>query len=691
MIDVNEIKSCMEKNNLIGLKMNLDACANTVHDFIIEKDSKEGLTDVDIAALEVVLQGLDFLYISGEVSPLRDTEYDALHAIYNKHTGKFISNKFESSLRKKVEHEYPYLKGTIAKVHYVAESDKTHNAIKTHDSLEKWLDWALDKLPSGRSYELGFFLKFDGISVIFSLENGKVKLAVTRGDASTGLGIDVTSNFADMTFTWDNGTMPEKMGVKTEVVMAKDVFEKYKTKYMSDTRKLTDPRAAASGLVNTDVLTPDMRKYLSIIQLEYVVDGKFIFPDHYFGGEKDEVIRCRIDKNYDIELIRAFIQKMKERIDEYPINCDGVVVRFTEPEAIETLGRDTENCVNRFERAYKFPPEEKETVLNDVEFQVGLLGNITPVAKIEPVKMKGRKIKSISLGSIDRLKSLKLHIGDKVIAKYEIIPYMDKAEDQPSSGGDLVLPPTHCPVCGEELKENPVLMCVNHECPSRVMGKIENYCRKMDIANVGESTIEALFNLGVLRSIEDLYKLSEHKAEIMELEGFGAKKIEKMIDSINGAEVEMSTLLGSLGIKSVGRKKFKKILSIYYLSDLMDESMSIEKLKAVEGIQDATAKKVMEGLQINRQTIMFLLDHVKVKKEKKVVTSDKNVVFTNIRNKELAAIIEGKGYEIANSVSKKTKYVITDMMKKPSSKVIAAKEAGIPVIDMVTAYKIFDA
>lgn len=687
-MNLDELNLTMKRKNLLGVKLNLDSYAYTFYKEIVDKYNKGTIDTNDTNNLEAILQGLDYLYISGEISPLRDTEYDALHAIYNDKTGKFITNRFESGNGKKVKHIYPKLKGTLEKVHYISDNDKGADAIKTHRSLDRWLRSAFEKLPSGKTYEIVFYFKFDGISVVFALRQGKVYSAITRGDADTGEGKDVTQNFKDVEFAWTPGVnMPTEIGVKTEVVMSHKNFEKYSKKYKSDTRKLDDPRSAASGLVNADVLPKELLQYLTIVELEYLIDDQYVFPDNYLGENK--VMKIRVDKNYDIEVIRKIIAKMKSEIDKYGINCDGVVVRFTEAEPINILGRDTDRGINKFEIAFKFPPEEKETTLLNVVFQIGLLGTVTPVAKIEKIKMKGKEIKSITLGSVDRLRGMGLHIGDRMLVKYEIIPYVDRLGDTEGNTNPLIEVPEVCPFCLEPLEERPVLMCVNKECPSRIMGTINNFCKKMDIKDFGASTIESLFNAGILRSIEDLYRLKDKRAVVTELDGFGNKKFDnmvKMIDKHN--EIDAGTLLGSIGIKSIGRKIFKKILNIYYLDVLMGYTeKDIDKLTTIPGIQKVTATKIIEGLREKAETIKFLCERIKIIKKK---DAEYNIVFTKVRNLEFSKHLEDLGYEIADSVTKKTKYVITEKADTVSGSTRKADELGIDKLDILTAYKVFN-
>lgn len=252
MIDaemMDEIKTHIKQQNVISLKILMDSFAYSYYrNLIMRYRTNTSLSSEEIDELEVVLQSLDTLYINGWESPLSDAEYDKLHAIYNDLTGKSITNKGEKGKRK-VKHDYPELKGTIQKVHYITESDKGSNAIKTHASLERWLESAFEKLGGGhRKWTVGFYLKFDGVSVVFSIKDGVIDKAITRGDADTGEGTDVSANFKGIRLAGLplGVNVPDKFGVKTEAIMTLDNFKKYSKKYANPNRKLEDPRSAVS-------------------------------------------------------------------------------------------------------------------------------------------------------------------------------------------------------------------------------------------------------------------------------------------------------------------------------------------------------------------------------------------------------------------------------------------------------------
>lgn len=690
------LRFALASNNVVAVKMILEKFVYSFYKTTLDI-YRFGIVQKDfVDKLQTVLQALDFVYISGEVSPLSDSEYDELHSIYNDVSKDIITNKFEPA-GKKAKHLYPQLKGTLEKVHYVRESDKPTTAIKTHKSVESWLKSALGKFGDLSRFvdgiDISVYLKYDGISVVFAFEHGKLVSAITRGDKDTGEGRDVTQNFLSIDFSslLPNALHPySRIGVKTEVCMDKKAFEKYSKRYKTENRKLNDPRSAASGLVNADLLDKKLlQEYLTIVPLEYATQEHIEFP--YNADRTVHIPMEKISLDYLLEQVENLMKLSKSDLDDCPINCDGLVIRFMDELSQSILGRDESNCVNKFEVAYKFPPEEKETTLVNVEFQVGLLGNITPVAKIRPVKLKNRTIKSISLGSIDRMESLNLHIGDTVLVKYEIIPYMTKIRETEGNTNPVITHPDVCPYCHTTLIENPVLMCGNENCPSRIMGKIDNFCDKMNIKGLGSSIIEAFFNAGILRSIQDLYSLEDHEGTIVELEGFGPAKFKQIIKAINAVNsVTMSTLLGSIGIKSIGRSKFEKILSIYYIDDLLEmvanSKTDIAKLSEVPGIGEATAAKVLQGIHDNRELIDFLLGKLDIVEKK---GGDMNIVFSGIRNRELSQHLENLGFEIKDSVNKKTKAVITKDADTVTTKTQKATELGIPVIDLVTAYKVF--
>ena len=497
---LERLQKLLESNNKRLIKEELQQFAFSLYSSI-----KLNHDDISVELIEKFLLVLDKLYNMGEKTPLSDEEYDELHSIYIARTGKIISGFMANVDHIKVEHEYPDLKGTVDKAHYITRADKARDpgGVATHKVLMDWIMKTYHQLNPKVSHYLGMWPKYDGVSSQLSLdENCKVTQAITRGDKELGVGLDKTPIFEHYNFKND---IPErfhgkKLGLKVEAIMTKDHFKTYNKNYANN--ELVDERSAAVSLVNSGKFSEIHKKYLSVYPLLMYVDGKltsFQILDDYWGPAFSVQFRRNEDEFPTEEFISEAIRKMKEYNDNLPVNCDGVIIRWIDQDAVDTLGRDHERSVNNFEIAYKFPKKSNYVKLIDIEQDIGLMGKVSFTAITEPFKFKKRTISRASLGSYDRMKTLNLAKGDVVNIKYEIIPYLklDEYCEEHRSGNKPISVITHCPYCGEELVFNPELMCDNKECPSRVMGKIYNFCSKMNMAFIGEATIETLLILKI--------------------------------------------------------------------------------------------------------------------------------------------------------------------------------------------------
>lgn len=681
ILDIKNPKMFISKLNSVAV--------NQYKEYI---DSYRNKFNIDLINLKNFLLCLDRAY-SEDISPIRDEEYDTIHSIYEElSNGELIRGDMVSN--NKLKHTYPDLKGTIRKCHYIAESEKSSESIKTHKSLEDWIRNCLTKLSPNVSHRIMFSPKFDGLSVIFEIEDGRVKSAITRGDVDLGAGNDKTNLFSKFLFG-KTQYGENKYGLKCECIMRKDVFKKYNKKYGDN--KFVDERSAVSGLLNSETISDKQLEYLSLRPLMVEVNG-YCHPIESVdcdGKVLDEYadINHSICSDELVDLLTIKLKNLRNRIESLDVNCDGIVVRFIDKNDVMILGRDTERCVNNYERAYKFPPEESYSVLEDVVQDIGLLGKVSFTAKIKPVVMKNKTIKSISLGSKERFESLKLCKGSIVKIKYDIIPYLDNSK--PVEGSEVIKVITHCPVCGNELVMNPELMCVNPNCPSRMIGKIYNYCKKVNIENIGEETVKSLFYAGILKDISSLYKLNNDEIynRIISLDGFGKRKYNLIISSINSVKkVSDWVLFGSLGIPGISKKVFKKVFFYVPWTTIIEyiESKEINKLKDrlnnIQGIKDRTASKIIEGFIDNMELIYEIISHIKVTSE----SYDKGqIVFTNFRDKDFEVYLEKNGYEISESVSKSTSYVITDNKNNETSKIKKAHKYNIPVLNIKEAYSKF--
>lgn len=639
----------------------------------------------DVIIIELIIRILQNIYNnSGIESPINDETYDILYELYIGITNSDIVGGDTDLSREKDHHKYPDLRGTLNKVHFITIKERGSDKRK---SIEEWVKSSENRI--GRKFkddelEVALYPKFDGVSVIFECDSsGKVIKALTRGDTENNEAVVITKLFTYLKFKPLQEWGDVEFGVKTEVVMTYSNYKKFCDKYGN----FKSPRAAVSSIINSVEIDVQYLKYITIVPLrmqnyetkEVIVhpEAETNFPVCYamINWESDKLTTC-------FDTIKHYMKSVAD------IPIDGIVLQLKNKNIQKELGRD--DAINKYEVAFKFTPDSVKTKIIDIEFSIGLLGALTPVAKIIPVKMEGNTISNISLGSIDRFESLHLHKNDEVLVKYDIIPYLyiddtcKRSHDEPFT---LI---THCPYCGERLINDPILRCVNNDCPSRMIGKIVNYTDKMNIKGVSIGIITTLFRCGIITSIQDLYRLKEKKNDIIKIEGFGDKKIDNIIKEIDKKRTVYDyTLLGALGIPDIGTKIFKKFLNIYYIDDLIDIAVKsrISELTKVPGIKEKTANKIIIGLLMNVDLIEFLKEELLIKHDKKKYIM--KVVFSKIRDKKFEDYLESKDVEVCESYNKKIDILICEDSNASSSKIDKARKDGKKIMSLTEAYKYF--
>jgi DNA ligase (NAD+) len=503
-----------------------------------------------------------------------------------------------------------------------------------------------------------------------------------RGDTEKNQAVDIIDLFRDNIRFSEFANGEDEFAVQTEILMNQEDYKKICIEY----KEFKSPRSATSSILNEKILQPHLAKYLTIepLRLQYVGQKPEIVPNYTYD---------MISNLFDLRDIRECIRQINEHVKEDGKVTDGVVLHLSDKRIQEKLGRD--GAINRYEVAYKFPAEAKKAKLINIEFSTGLGGNITPVAKIEPIVMLGKTISSISMGSIDRFRTMEhLTSGSEIIVRYEIIPYMEIDNTcKVNPNGQVFRVPTHCKYCNCRLEEDPLLKCVNEECPSRIIGNVVNYINKMRIENVNIETISTLFDQGIITGIESLYKLNEHKAQIVSLPGFGEKSYENMIKGINKRKVVYDyELLGSLGIQSIGLRIFQKILSIMDIETLIN--LSVENRLAINliglpGFGEKTANRVEKGINSKIKTIRFLLNTLSLKEKVDRSKLKGKVCFSQIRDPEFESKLLKNGYDVTDSLTKNVDILIVPNLNMTSSKITKAKKYGITIMDIENArYKL---
>ena len=541
-------------------------------------------------------------------------------------------------------------------------------------------------------------LKIDGLSVSLHYEKGKLVTAATRGNGT--IGEDITNNVK--TIKTVPLTLKEEIDIEVrgEIYMSKETLKKLNEERKAKNQPLLQNcrNAAAGSIRQLDSKVCASRKLdCWIYHLPNPED--YGIKTHWEALEFMKKLGFKTNPNNllvtDVEGIIDYIHyKGKER-PNLPYDIDGVVVKVNSLEEQKKLGFTAHHP--KWAIAYKFPAEEVLTKLKDIIFTVGRTGQITPNAVLEPVIVAGSTISRATLHNEDYVKAKGLKIGDiiSIHKAGDVIPEVGEVKLDRRTGNEKDFEMiTRCPMCNEPIfkKEGQVdYFCINPHCPAR---HIEGLChfvsrKAMNIDGLGDRIIEDFYNLKYIKDITDIYKLSCFRDELTELEGYGNKSIDNLLEAIeNSKENSLERLLFGLGIPNVGEKT-SKILAARYetLDNLMNATF--EELNQIPDIGEIIAKSIIDFFQNEKnRDIIEELKELKVGMEytgPKVVINEnfngKTFVITGTLTKytrdEVEEKIENLGGKTSSSVSKKTSAVIVG--ENPGSKYTKAVELGIPI------------
>lgn len=541
-------------------------------------------------------------------------------------------------------------------------------------------------------------LKIDGLSVSLHYEKGKLVTAATRGNGT--IGEDITNNVK--TIKTVPLTLKEEIDIEVrgEIYMSKETLKKLNEERKAKNQPLLQNcrNAAAGSIRQLDSKVCASRKLdCWIYHLPNPED--YGIKTHWEALEFMKKLGFKTNPNNllvtDVEGIIDYIHyKGKER-PNLSYDIDGVVVKVNNLEEQKKLGFTAHHP--KWAIAYKFPAEEVLTKLKDIIFTVGRTGQITPNAVLEPVIVAGSTISRATLHNEDYVKAKGLKIGDiiSIHKAGDVIPEVGEVKLDRRTGNEKDFEMiTRCPMCNEPIfkKEGQVdYFCINPHCPAR---HIEGLChfvsrKAMNIDGLGDRIIEDFYNLKYIKDITDIYKLGCFRDELTELEGYGNKSIDNLLEAIeNSKENSLERLLFGLGIPNVGEKT-SKILAARYetLDNLMNATF--EELNQIPDIGEIIAKSIIDFFQNEKnRDIIEELKELKVGMEytgPKVVINEnfngKTFVITGTLTKytrdEVEEKIENLGGKTSSSVSKKTSAVIVG--ENPGSKYTKAMELGIPI------------
>lgn len=545
-------------------------------------------------------------------------------------------------------------------------------------------------------------LKFDGTSISLTYIDGKLVRAVTRGDGEKG--DDVTANvrtIRSIPLVLKGGNYPAEFEIRGEVLMPWAVFERLNSERASEGEQLfANPRNAASGTLKLQDSSVVAQRSLDAY-LYYLLGEQLPAEGHYDNLQaaaswgfkvSDTMCRCKtLDEVFD------YIDRMDTMRKQLPVATDGIVLKVDSLRQQRHLGYTAKSP--RWAIAYKFQAERAVTRLNEVTYQVGRTGVVTPVANLDPVQLSGTVVKRASLHNADIIEKLDLHIGDFVYVEKggEIIPKITGVDiDSRLLIGEKVRFVTHCPECSTPLvrvEGEAAHYCPNEkECPPQIKGKLEHFVSRdaMNIDSIGPETIEMLYALGLLKNAADFYAIES--ANLMFLPRLGAKSAENIITGIaSSLSVPFERVLFALGIRFVGVTVAKRLARAFRNIDAL-MAANIRQLMDVDDIGERIATAVVQFFsdETNRALVARLRaagvqfeiseevndGRTEILKGRTIVISG---VFSLHSRDEYKEIIEKNGGKNVGSVGKSTSFILAGENMGPS-KLEKAQKLGVRIV-----------
>lgn len=560
------------------------------------------------------------------------------------------------------------------------------------------------KKAIGNDFEYVCELKFDGLSMSLTYENGKLKRAVTRGDGTKG--DDVTSNIKtihSIPHVLSGQHIPELFEIRGEVFMHRAAFEKLNQEREElGEMSYANPRNFAAGTVkmqdSKEVAKRPLDCFLYGLYLE-----KELFKTHWESLQAVKKWGFKVSEHLklskDISEVISFIQHWETERFNLGYDIDGIVIKVNNYVQQQELGYTAKSP--RWAISFKFKAAEVQTILEKVSYQVGRTGAVTPVANLKPVLLAGTTVKRATLHNADEISRLDLHENDTVFVEKggEIIPKIMRVNLEKRHPDALAIKYIeHCPECQTLLvrKEGEVAFyCPNDEgCPPQIVGKMQHFISRkaMNIDGLGDETIETFYQQGLINQISDLYSLHEKEEQLKQLDRFGERSIDNMLKGIEASkQMPFEKLLFGLGIRYVGetvaKKLAKAVKNIDHLaSATIDELTSIDEIgvRIAESIQEYFADpnhlhqiKLLKaaGLQLEISGNEILPMSNKLIGKTFVISG----VFEGHSREELKELIEQNGGKILSGISSKLNFLLAGDQMGPA-KLEKANKLNIPLI-----------
>lgn len=566
--------------------------------------------------------------------------------------------------------------------------------LKAFDSrVKQWLS-----LPEETLVRYVCELKIDGLAMSLVYEEGRLVLGATRGDGTVGE--NVTHNVKTIKSIPLHVPVKDSFEVRGEVFMSRSVFASLNEKRaVQGEPLLANPRNAASGSMRQLDSSMTAARQLDMFCYALLPEGAMGVHSHHEALATLTQLGFKVNQTFQvvegIEAVWNYIVLMGEKRSSLPYDIDGIVIKVDTLAYHETLGYTAKTP--RWALAYKFPPDLVPTTLEDVFFTVGRTGKVTPNAVLTPVYVAGSKIARATLHNEDFLLSKDLHQGDQVLIRKagDVIPEVVSVNaSQRQHNARKIDMIQQCPVCHTQLvKIDAMHYCLNPKCPARQQEALIHFVSKdaMDIEGMGERIVQDWTERGWLTSFADIYRMHDHKDELLQSEGYAEKSVEQLLNSIEKSKQQsLERFLFGLGIPDVGEKTAKQLARHF---ETLDHLMAAneETLCSLKDIGPKTAASLVTYFQ--NPTHLDVLNQLKIigvngvyrgkKPSSLSFFSGKSIVITGTfitySRQALTTLLEEKGAKVVGSVSKKTDLVLVG--EEAGSKKKAAEALNIPIMD----------
>ncbi len=656
------------------------------------------------------------------ISPekLGELMIEAKKAYYN--TGKPIMDDhtwdiLEDTLRKKLPYHRIFTK--VGSHHFNAGFDKkshsmpmgSQNKVNRLEDLIHYFE--LKKIPQNTEFVVQ--PKCDGISLEIIYKNGDLIEAITRGDGH--IGDVITQNVVKMKNSVLKINDDFSGAVRCEIVMLNKDFEKLNQLVKSDTPALSrsidtpervegdgegfysNSRNAASGI--SQRLDGQYTEFCSLYAVDVYENNVEKHHDASLPNKKNrfttETEKINFLKKHGFATVDNFLCQNFDQVEEiyqqflnknrgeYPFEIDGLVIKINDLQLQHQLG--SKNNRPKGQVAYKFPSRSSQTRIINIDWQVGPMGTITPVAQVDPIEISGAIITFASLANYDLIKEKDINVDDivEIQRRGDVIPHVEKVITKVNPGH--VSAPTNCPSCHTPLiQENKFLKCPNiSKCPGQILGSLRLFCDTLEIKGISDKTITKLYQLNLIKLPGDFYHLQVSDFE--NIAGLGNKSGTNIVNEIQAKKtLTLKQILDAAIIPNFSSQRIIQIINAGFDTPEKILNLTVSQLEALPGIQITLAEKIYQGIQDRKNFIQSILNNVNLKISQKNNNSqitNKTFAITgtlSVPRKSLEEKIISLGGKLASSVTSNTNYLITNEAESNSSKFVNAKKFGTKII-----------